>query len=115
MFIAELAHPDFDHLELSSLRTALMAGSPCPIEVAKQVIARMNLRDLVIGYGMTELSPACTMTTPSDPFEKRVATVGRAFPQVECKIVDPSTGRVVPHGTPGEILARLQRDARLLE
>jgi fatty-acyl-CoA synthase len=106
MFIAELAHPDFDQFDLSTLRTGLMAGSPCPVEIIKQVMTRMNLHDIVIGYGMTELSPACTMTTPSDPFEKRVATVGRAFPQVECKIVDSLTGRIVPSGTPGEVLAR---------
>jgi fatty-acyl-CoA synthase len=106
MFIAELNHPDFDRFDLSSLRTGLMAGAPCPIEVTKQVMARMHLPDLVIGYGMTELSPACTMTTLDDPLEKRVSTVGRVFPQVECKIVDPLTGRVVPRGTPGEILAR---------
>jgi fatty-acyl-CoA synthase len=106
MFIAELNHPDFDRFDLSSLRTGLMAGAPCPIEVTKQVIARMHLPDLVIGYGMTELSPACTMTSLNDPFEQRVSTVGRVFPQVECKIVDPVTGRIVPRGTPGEILAR---------
>jgi fatty-acyl-CoA synthase len=106
MFIAELNCPNFGQFDLSSLRTGLMGGSPCPIEIIKQVISRMNLSDLVIGYGMTELSPACTMTTLDDSFEKRVSTVGRAFPQVECKIVDPSTGRVVPRGTPGEMLAR---------
>src|SRR5262249_22243240 len=105
MFIAELNHPEFDQFNLSSLRTGLMGGSPCPIEVMKQVVARMNMSEIVIGYGMTELSPACTMTAPGDPFEKRVSTVGRPFPQVECKIVDPSTGRVVPRGTPGEVLA----------
>jgi fatty-acyl-CoA synthase len=105
MFIAELNHPDFGRFDLSSLRTGLMSGAPCPIEVIKQIIARMNLSDLVIGYGMTE-SLWCTLTTLGDPFEKRVSTVGRVFPQVECKIVDPSTGRVVPRGTPGEVLAR---------
>jgi fatty-acyl-CoA synthase len=106
MFIAELNHPDFGQFDLSSLRTGLMAGSPCPIEITKQVMTRMNLSDLVIGYGMTELSPACTMTSLSDPFDKRVSSVGRVFPHVECKIVDPLTGRIVPRGTPGEVLAR---------
>jgi fatty-acyl-CoA synthase len=106
MFIAELNHPDFDQFDLSSLRTGLMAGAPCPVEITKQVITRMHLTDLVIGYGMTELSPACTMTSLDDPFEKRVSTVGRIFPHVECKIVDPMTGAIVPRGTPGEVLAR---------
>jgi fatty-acyl-CoA synthase len=106
MFIAELNHPDFGQFDLSSLRTGFMAGSPCPIEVTRQVMARMNLRDLVIAYGMTELSPACTMTRLTDPLDKRVSTVGRVFPQVECKIVDPISCQVVPRGTPGEVLAR---------
>src|SRR5579859_340581 len=106
MFIAELNHPDFDGFDLSSLRTGLMSGSPCPIEVINRVITRMNLSDLVIGYGMTETSPANTMTTLRDSLDKRVSTVGRVFPHVECKIVDPPTGRVVPRGTPGELLAR---------
>jgi fatty-acyl-CoA synthase len=106
MFIAELNHPDFGQFDLSSLRAGFMAGSPCPIEIIKRVMGQMNLRELVIAYGMTELSPACTMTSLSDPLDKRVSTVGRVFPQVECKIVDPLTGQVVPRGTPGEVLAR---------
>jgi fatty-acyl-CoA synthase len=106
MFIAELNDPDCDRFDLSSLRTGFMGGAPCPIEVIKEVIARMNLSDLVIGYGMTETSPVCTSTTLDDPFEPRVSTVGRPFPHVECKIVDPATGRIVPRGTPGELLVR---------
>jgi fatty-acyl-CoA synthase len=106
MFIAELNHSDFGQFDLSSLKKGMMAGSPCPIEIIKQVMTRMHLSDLVIAYGMTELSPACTMTSLSDPLDKRVSTVGRAFPQVECKIVDPLTGRVVRRGAPGEMLAR---------
>jgi fatty-acyl-CoA synthase len=105
-FIAELNHPDFDQFDLSSLRTGLMGGSPCPIEVIKQVVSRMHLADLVIAYGMTETSPASTITSLDDTLEKRASTVGRAFPHVECKIVDPETGAVVPRGTPGELLAR---------
>jgi fatty-acyl-CoA synthase len=106
MFIAELHHPEFDKFDLSSLRAGLMGGSPCPIEVMKQVRARMGMRDIVIGYGMTETSPVSTMTTVEDQFEKRVSTVGRPFPHVECKIVDPSTGRIVARGKPGELLVR---------
>jgi fatty-acyl-CoA synthase len=106
MFIAELNHPDFGDFDLSSLRTGVMSGSPCPVEVINQVIERMHLADLLVAYGMTETSPLNTMMTLDDPFEKRVSTVGRVFPQVECKIVDPLTGRVVPRGTPGEVLAR---------
>jgi fatty-acyl-CoA synthase len=106
MFIAELKHPDFNQFDLSSLRAGMVAGSPCPVEITRQIITRMHLSDLLIGYGMTELSPGCTMTSVGDSLDKRVSTVGRAFPQVECKIVDPFTGRVVPRGTPGEVLAR---------
>jgi fatty-acyl-CoA synthase len=106
MFIAELNLPDFDQFDLSSLRTGFMGGAPCPIEVVKQVIAQMHLTDFVIGYGMTETSPASTVTSLSDPFEKRASTVGRVLPQIECKIVDPATGSIVPRGTPGELLAR---------
>jgi fatty-acyl-CoA synthase len=106
MFIAELNHPEFDRFNLSSLRAGFMGGSPCPIEVMKQVEARMGMRDFVIGYGMTETSPASTVTTVDDPLEKRVSTVGRPFPHVECKIIEPSTGKVVPRGTPGELLVR---------
>jgi fatty-acyl-CoA synthase len=105
-FIAALHHPQFESFDLSSLRAGFMGGSPCPIEVMKQVEARMGIRDLVIGYGMTETSPVSTMTTVDDPLEQRVSTVGRPFPHVECKIVEPSTGTVVPRGTTGELLVR---------
>jgi fatty-acyl-CoA synthase len=106
MFIAELHHPELEKFDLSSLRAGFMGGSPCPIEVMKQVEARMGMRDFVIGYGMTETSPVSTMTTVDDPIEKRVSTVGHPFPHVECKIVEPATGKVVPRGTPGELLVR---------
>jgi fatty-acyl-CoA synthase len=105
MFIAQLDHPDFGRFDLSSLRSGIMAGSPCPIEVMKRAVERMNLREIVIGYGMTETSPASTVTTTDDPIERRVSTVGRAMPHVEIKIVD-AEGRIVPRGTPGELLAR---------
>jgi fatty-acyl-CoA synthase len=105
MFIAQLDHPDFGRFDLSSLRSGIMAGSPCPIEVMKRAVERMNLSEIVIGYGMTETSPASTVTTTDDPIERRVSTVGRAMPHVEIKIVD-AEGRIVPRGTPGELLAR---------
>src|SRR5216110_3370100 len=105
MFIAQLDHPDFSRLDLSSLRTGIMAGSPCPIEVMRRAVERMNLREIVIGYGMTETSPASTVTTTDDPIERRVSTVGRAMPHTEVKIVDPE-GRIVPRGTTGELLTR---------
>jgi len=106
MFIAELAHPEFDSFDLSSLRTGIMAGSPCPVEVMKQVNARMNMRDVTICYGMTETSPVSFQSTTDDPLEKRVSTVGRVHPHVECKIIDPETGAVVPRGQTGELLSR---------
>ena len=106
MFIAELGHPDFDHFDLSSLRTGLMAGSPCPVEVMRQVQSRMHMSEVEIAYGMTETSPVSTQTRADDPLELRVGTVGRVHPHVEVKIVDPATGHVVPQGTPGELLTR---------
>jgi fatty-acyl-CoA synthase len=105
MFIAQMDHPDFGKFDLKSLRTGMMAGSPCPIAVMKRAVERMYLRELVIGYGMTETSPASTATTTDDPIERRVSTVGRALPHVEIKIVD-AAGRIVPRGVPGELLAR---------
>jgi fatty-acyl-CoA synthase len=105
MFIAQLDHPEFPRFDLSSLRTGIMAGSPCPIEVMRRAVERMNLREIVIGYGMTETSPASTVTTTDDPIERRVSTVGRAMPHTEVKIVDPE-GRIVPRGTTGELLTR---------
>jgi len=106
MFIAELTHPNFSKYNYSTLRTGIMAGSPCPIEVMKQVNAKMNMRDIVIVYGQTETSPGVTMTTTKDPLERRVTTIGRAFPHTELKIIDPKTGKIVPAGEVGEICAR---------
>lgn len=106
MFIAMLEHAQFDNFDFSSLRTGIMAGSPCPIEVMKKVIDKMNMREIVIVFGQTEASPGCTMTTTSDSIDKRVNTVGRAFPGVECKIIDPESGEELPINTPGEFCAR---------
>ncbi|MGW6710063.1 AMP-binding protein [Streptomyces sp. NPDC054956] len=106
MFIAELAHPDFESYELSSLRTGIMAGSPCPVEVMKEVIDRMGMREVSICYGMTETSPVSTQTRVDDSVERRVATVGRVGPHLEVKVVDPATGRTVPRGEPGELCTR---------
>jgi fatty-acyl-CoA synthase len=106
MFIAELRHPNFTKYKLDTLRTGIMAGSPCPIEVMREVSERMNMSEIVIVYGQTETSPGVTMTTTDDPLERRVTTVGRAFPHVELKIVDPLTQKILPRGMPGEICAR---------
>ena len=106
MFIAMLEHAQFPQFDFSSLRTGIMAGSPCPIEVMKKVIDKMNMREIVIVFGQTEASPGCTMTTTSDSLEKRVNTVGRAFPGVECKIIDPDTGETLPADKAGEFCAR---------
>jgi len=106
MFIAELSHPNFSRYDLRSLRTGIMAGSPCPIEKMREVSTRMHMSEIVIVYGQTELSPGVTMTTTDDPLEKRVATVGRAFPHTELKIIDPDTKKILPRGEIGEICAR---------
>ncbi|MFE3983197.1 AMP-binding protein [Nocardia tengchongensis] len=106
MFIAELADPDFDAYDLSSLRTGIMAGSPCPVEVMKQVIERMGMREVSICYGMTETSPVSTQTRRDDSLVQRTATVGRAGPHLEIKIVDPVTGVTVPIGQAGELCTR---------
>jgi fatty-acyl-CoA synthase len=106
MFIAELDHPDFGRFDFSTLRTGIMAGSPCPTEVMKKVQSRMNMKEVTICYGMTETSPVSTQSTTDDPLDKRVATVGRVHPHVEIKILDPATGRVVPRGEPGELCSR---------
>ena len=106
MFIGELDHPRFDEFDLSSLRTGIMAGSPCPVEVMKQVQSRMHMREVTICYGMTETSPVSTQSATDDPLDKRVGTVGRVHPHVEIKIVDPATGAVVPRGEPGELCTR---------
>jgi len=105
MFIAELEHPDFARYDLSSLRTGIMAGAPCPVEVMKKVIDRMHMAEVLIAYGQTECSPVNHMTLADDPLEKRVETVGRAGPHLEVKIVD-ERGEVVPVGTPGDICTR---------
>ena len=105
MFIAELGHADFDNYDLSSLRTGIMAGSPCPIEVMKQVVSRMHMREVVIAYGMTETSPVSMQCSPDDALERRVSTVGRISPHLEVKIVD-SAGRIVARGEPGELCTR---------
>jgi fatty-acyl-CoA synthase len=106
MFIAELADPEFVRYDLSSLRTGVMAGSPCPVEVMKRVINEMGMAEVTICYGMTETSPVSTQTRPDDDLERRVATVGTVHPHLEVKVVDPATGLVVPRGTPGEFCTR---------
>jgi fatty-acyl-CoA synthase len=105
MFIAELGHPDFKRFDLSSLRTGIMAGSPCPIEVMKRCVNDMHMSEVTIAYGMTETSPVSTQTSHDDPLERRVGTVGRIHPHVEIKIVD-ADGRIVPPGIPGELCTR---------
>jgi fatty-acyl-CoA synthase len=106
MFIAQLGHPDFDDFDLSSLRTGIMAGSPCPVEVMKQVQSRMRMPEVTICYGMTETSPVSTQSACDDTLELRVSTVGRAHPHVEIKIVDPESGAIVPRGVAGELCTR---------
>ncbi|RKT56504.1 AMP-binding protein [Saccharothrix australiensis] len=106
MFIAELADPGFDSYDLSSLRTGIMAGSPCPVEVMKQVVERMGMSEVSICYGMTETSPVSTQTRRDDSLDRRVSTVGRVGPHLEVKVVDPEHGRTVPRGTPGELCTR---------
>lgn len=106
MFIAQLEHPRFDEFDLSSLRTGLMGGSPCPIETMKQVFSRMNAREVCIVYGMTETSPVTFMSRPHDSIERRVTTVGGVMPEIEAKIVDPETGRTLPPGAPGEVCTK---------
>ena len=106
MFIAELAVPSFDSYDLSSLRTGIMAGSPCPVEVMKQVISRMHMTEVSICYGMTETSPVATQTRTDDSLERRVSTVGRVVPHAEVKVVDPASGVTVPVGVPGELCTR---------
>jgi fatty-acyl-CoA synthase len=102
MFIAELEVPDFDRFDLSTLRTGIMAGAPCPAELMKRVQEKMHLGQITIACGMTETSPVATQTCTDDSFEKRINTVGRPHPHVEIKIIDPLSGAVVPRGTPGE-------------
>jgi fatty-acyl-CoA synthase len=106
MFIGELEHPRFKEFDFSSLRTGIMAGSPCPVEVMKKVQTAMHMPEMTICYGMTETSPVSTQCATDDPLEKRVSTVGRVHPHVEIKIVDPASGDVVPRGTAGELCSR---------
>jgi fatty-acyl-CoA synthase len=106
MFIAQLEDASFPNRDLKSLRTGIMAGSPCPIEVMRQVVDRMGCREVTIGYGQTEASPIITQTRTDDPLELRVETVGRAIPGVEVKIVDPATGKTLGDGEQGELCAR---------
>ncbi len=106
MFIAELEHPSFEQFDLTRLRTGIMAGSPCPVEVMKKVQSRMNMREVTICYGMTETSPVSTQSALDDPLDKRVGTVGRVHPHVEVKVVDPDTGRCVERGASGELCTR---------
>ena len=106
MFIAELEHPDFQRFDLTSLRTGVMAGAPCPIELMRRVNDAMHMTEITIGYGETEASPLVTQTLARDTFERRTETVGPAMPHTELKVVDPATGRTVPIGDQGEICAR---------
>jgi fatty-acyl-CoA synthase len=106
MFIAESEVADFDQFDLRSLRTGIMASAPCPVELMKLVQTRMHLPEITIACGMTETSPISTQTSPDDSLEKRVTTVGRAHPHTEIKIIDPTSGAVVPRGTPGEQCTR---------
>jgi fatty-acyl-CoA synthase len=106
MFIAELDHPEFSRFNLSTLRTGIMAGSPCPIEVMKRVVSLMHLKEMTIAYGLTESSPVITQTRVDDPLELRVTTVGKPLPHTEVKIVNPQNGEIVPRGIPGELCTR---------
>jgi fatty-acyl-CoA synthase len=106
MFIAELELPNFKEYDLSTLRTGIMAGSPCPVEIMKRVISDMGVRDITICYGMTETSPVSFQTRITDPIELRVSTVGQAHPHVEAKVIDPLTGETLPRGESGELCVR---------
>jgi fatty-acyl-CoA synthase len=106
MFVAILEWPRFDGYDVTSLRTGIMAGAPCPIELMRQVVARLHMPEVAIGYGMTEMSPIATFTAIDDSLERRVGSVGRALAHVEAKVADPTTGAVLPRNTPGEFCAR---------
>jgi fatty-acyl-CoA synthase len=106
MFIAQLDHPAFSNYRLNSLRTGIMAGAPCPVEVMRQVIDRMHMPEVTICYGMTETAPVSFQSSPHDRIETRVSTVGKAHPHVECKIVDPRTNQIIPRGLSGELRTR---------
>jgi len=106
MFIALLEHPDFPNTDFSHMRTGIMAGSPCPIAIMKEVVDKMNMKEITIVYGQTEASPGCTMSSTDDSIEVRVGTVGRPLPEIECKIVNPETGEECPDNVTGEFVAR---------
>ncbi len=106
MFIAELEIPEINSFDFSSLRTGIMAGAPCPVETMKDVINKMNMKDVAICYGMTETSPVSTMTFPDDPFAKRVGSVGKVMPFLEVKIIDPASKEIAPINTQGELCTR---------
>ncbi len=106
MFIAMLEHPEFSRFDFSSLRTGIMAGSPCPVKVMQEVVDRMNMKEITIAYGLTEASPVCTQTRTEDSIERRVTTVGRVLPNMEAKIVDPETGADLGCDVPGEFVVR---------
>jgi len=106
MFIAELEHPRFAEFDLTTLRTGIMAGSPCPVEVMKKVNTLMHMPEVTIAYGMTETSPVSFQTKVDDPLEQRVGSVGRVHPHVEAKVIDPASGQIVPPGVPGELCSR---------
>ena len=106
MFIAMLEHKDFPKTDFSYMRTGIMAGSPCPISAMQDVVNKMNMKEITIVYGQTEASPGCTMSSTDDSIEVRVSTVGRALPEIECKIVDPETNEELPDNVPGEFVAR---------
>ena len=106
MFIALLEHPDFPKTDFSYMRTGIMAGSPCPVSVMRDVVDKMHMNEITIVFGQTEASPGCTMSSTDDPLDVRVGTVGRALPEIECRIVDPETGVELPIGQIGEFVAR---------
>ena len=106
MYIAMLEHPDFNKYDFSTLRTGIMSGSPCPIKIMEQVVNLMHMSEITIPYGLTEVSPVCTMTNTQDSIEKRVSTVGRKMPFIEVKVIDPDTGEDSPVNTPGEVVIR---------
>ena len=106
MFIGILEHPEFDKFDLTSLRTGIMAGSPCPKEVMIKVKSLMHMSEVQIAYGMTETSPVSTQTKLGAPLDKQVSTVGQAHPHVEVKIINAETGQVLPTGQPGELCTR---------
>ena len=106
MFIAELAHPRFKEFDLTSLRSGIMAGSPCPIEVMKKVLGEMHMREVTIAYGMTETSPVSCQSDADTPLDKRVSTVGKVQPHLEIKVIDPASGSTMPVGQTGEFCTR---------